>query len=138
MSNRQAELAKIHIAKAQLGLDEDAYRAMLWSVARVESAADLDEGGRRKVLAHLRSRGATFERPSKRPSKRRPQPDETISAQVRKIEALLADGGKPWAYAHAIAKRQHGVERVEWCTSDQLRGVITALVEQTKREKEGA
>lgn len=54
---RSNELAKIHIAKAQLGLDDDAYRDMLWSVARVRSAKDLDAGGREAVLRHLRGCG---------------------------------------------------------------------------------
>lgn len=54
---RSNELAKIHIAKAQLGLDDDTYRAMLWSVARVRSAKDLDAGGREAVLRHLRGCG---------------------------------------------------------------------------------
>lgn len=54
---RSNELAKIHIAKAQLELDDDTYRHMLWSVARVRSAKDLDAGGREAVLAHLRGCG---------------------------------------------------------------------------------
>lgn len=56
-AERSNELAKIHIAKAQLGLDEETYRHMLWSVARVRSAKDLDAGGREAVLAHLRGCG---------------------------------------------------------------------------------
>jgi len=54
---RSNDLAKIHIAKAQLHLEDDTYRDMLWSVARVRSAKDLDGGGREAVLRHLRSCG---------------------------------------------------------------------------------
>ena len=54
---RRAELAQIHIAKVQLGLDDDTYRALLRSVGRVESAADLGSRDRRRVLAHMKSRG---------------------------------------------------------------------------------
>lgn len=39
-------------------MDEETYRAMLWTVARVHSAADLDDEGRQAVLAHLVARGA--------------------------------------------------------------------------------
>lgn len=60
-SARSTDLAKIHIAAAQLGLkqagDDSAYRDMLWSVARVRSAKELDEGGRLAVLRHLRACG---------------------------------------------------------------------------------
>lgn len=41
MSLRAVNLAKIHIAKAQLGMDDDTYRALLARVAGVRSAKDL-------------------------------------------------------------------------------------------------
>jgi phage gp16-like protein len=53
---RRRELAQIHIAKAQLGLDEETYRSMLWTVGRVRSAADLDYAGRNAVLEHRKAR----------------------------------------------------------------------------------
>ena len=51
---RNAELAAIHIAKAEAGMADDSYRDMLWTICRVRSAADLDYAGRRRVLDHLR------------------------------------------------------------------------------------
>lgn len=56
-SERSNELAKIHIAKAQIPLDDETYRDMLWTVARVRSAKDLDAGGREAVLRHLKRTG---------------------------------------------------------------------------------
>jgi len=53
-SLRRAELAQIHIAAKQLGIDRDTYEAMLHAVARVRSAGDLDWSGRKRVLEHLR------------------------------------------------------------------------------------
>ena len=55
--NRNSELAKIHIAKKDLGLDDDTYRDVLWTVARVRSAKDLDHHGREQVLKHFKSKG---------------------------------------------------------------------------------
>lgn len=52
---RARELAAIHVARRMLGLDEETYRLMLWTVARVHSAADLDHAGRQAVLDHLRA-----------------------------------------------------------------------------------
>jgi phage gp16-like protein len=66
-SPRSTELAKIHIGAEQLGLrrhgDDSAYRDMLWSIARVRSAKDLDAGGRQAVLKHLRNCGFTDHSP---------------------------------------------------------------------------
>jgi phage gp16-like protein len=64
---RSTELAKIHIGAEQIGLrrhgDDSAYRDMLWSIARVRSAKDLDAGGRQAVLKHLRNCGFTDHSP---------------------------------------------------------------------------
>lgn len=61
---RNIELGRIHKAASDLGLrrpgDDSAYRDMLWAVARVRSAADLDAGGRKAVLDHLQAVGWKF------------------------------------------------------------------------------
>jgi hypothetical protein len=54
---RRRDLAAIHISKKRLGMDETAYREMLLDIAGVESAADLDYVGRKKVLDRLRGNG---------------------------------------------------------------------------------
>lgn len=58
---RNKELALIHIGAQEIGLrsadDDSAYRDMLWTVARVRSAADLDTAGREKVIEHLKAKG---------------------------------------------------------------------------------
>ena len=45
MAKPNAHLAKIHIAKAQLGMDDVTYRTMLQQVAGVTSSKQLDERG---------------------------------------------------------------------------------------------
>lgn len=54
---RRADLAKIHLAKKELGMSDEDYRAMLWTQGRVHSSADLDHAGRQRVLAHLKACG---------------------------------------------------------------------------------
>lgn len=123
---RKRELAMIHMAKTQLGLDDDTYRDMLWTVARVRSAADLDWAGRKKVIDHLKAKGFK--------GKRRPQPAENKAVLVSKIRALLiALGNKPDAYADGIARHMFKVERFEWCAPEQLRKIVAALQYQQKR-----
>ncbi len=129
---RRNELAQIHIAARDLGLDRPTYEAMLMSVVHTESAGGLDEEGRRRVLDHLRSLGW-------RP--RQPDPDRPRSlrgegaraAMIRKIEAFLAEAGRPWRYALAILRRQGGPDRLEWATPVQLAAVIAALDRDAQR-----
>jgi len=47
---RRRDLATIHMVKKQLGMDDAAYRDILWSVARVRSSSELDQAGRSKLL----------------------------------------------------------------------------------------
>lgn len=82
-SGRSIELGKIHVAAAALGLirqgDDSAYRDMLWSIARVRSAKDLDQAGRERVLAHLVACGWSDPRPFvRRRSGARPMPQPAL------------------------------------------------------------
>lgn len=159
---RRRELAKIHIAAQQLGLDDGAYRAMLWTVARVSSAKDLDHGGRAAVLEHLKGLG--FKQRGSRPWRNNrdagtPGPDVHVRAcagaslqsrrefpayparphstdtrpQIQKIEALLAEAKRPWAYAVGMARKMYARERLEFCAPDELAGIIAALMVDAKR-----
>jgi len=134
---RRRELALIHIAKAQLGLDDETYRAMLWTAGRVHSSGDLSAEGRRAVLDHLRSRGfkPVHKRAAKAATTRdaKPAVPADRQAQLDKIEALLADAGRPWAYVEAMAKRMCHVDALRFCTSEQLGKLIAALSYDAKR-----
>ncbi len=134
---RRQQLAAIHIGKKALALDDESYRTIVRAVGGAESgsAADLNDRGRRAILKELNRLGFVDGK-VKRSHKGRPlnmdSPDR--SAQLGKIEAMLLEAHRPWAYADAIAKRICGVEKIAWCTSEQLRKVIAALVSNAKRE----
>ena len=130
---RAAGLAKIHIAAKELGLDDAAYREMLWAVARVRTAADLDAGGRRAVLEHLRSRGWQAMR---RPDRRAPR-NLAGRPMLRKIGALLADQRLPWSYAAGVARQMYR-RPLEWLRDAELRSVIAALHRRRARHPEPA
>lgn len=128
---RSAELAKIHIAKKELGLDDDTYRDMLWNLCRVTSAADLSPAGRRDVIRHLESVGFKGKRKGRPANMDR---GGSRAAQLGKIEALLTIGGKSWAYADGIAKRICKVDKVAWVPDWELYKIITALTKHAKKE----
>jgi len=65
-------LAAIHVARKQLGLDEDTYRAVLVRATGKPSSADMTQTERQAVLAEFERLGfsRTAAAPSKSPSKR--------------------------------------------------------------------
>lgn len=127
---RKRELAQIHIAKSQLGMEDETYRAMLWAVARVKSAANLDWTGRKRVLEHMKACGA------KLGGKRPPRAAPDRAALVGKIGAQLADMALPWQYAHSMSSHMFKVEKVEWCSPEQLRKIVAALAYKQKKGAE--
>ena len=134
----RANQAKIHIARQQLGMDDEGYRALLARVAGVQSSKDL---GARQVGAVLRE----FERLGFKPkpsikAKGKPGNFAVMRGEITKIEALLTDLGLPWSYADSIAKRMFKIERCAWLKSRKhFEGVIAALhVEQKKQQLKGS
>lgn len=126
---RKRDLAAIHIAKAQLGLDDGTYRDTLWTVARVRSAADLDFAGRKAVLDHLRSRGGSVNNRAKRGS------DDPMIGKMRALwhDLHLAgkvrnpDGLDSWV------KRQTTVDSLSWLSSRQMATCVEALKKWLQR-----
>lgn len=57
MSIGRKKKALVHIAKEELGLDEGSYRQILKSVAGVESSAQLDREGFKKVMERFEAMG---------------------------------------------------------------------------------
>lgn len=125
---RNAELAQIHVAKKQLGLDDDTYRAILWTVGRVRSAGDLDWTGRKALLEHFRAKGW---KPA--PPKKKAEP-VAVGDQAGMVRALWADlhaAGKVRDPGDAALggwlKRNRWPERAEWLNPRQMTQAIEAL-----------
>jgi len=130
-AERRRDLAMIHCAKKELGLDDDLYRCVLKQVCGVESAADLDEPNRRKLLAYFRGKGW-----GKRSYGVRPHNlalDDDRGKTLRRIEAMLAEAKRPWSYADSMAKRMFKVDRLAWCTVEQLTKIAIAMLYDAKR-----
>lgn len=131
-TDAQRQIRLIHIAKSQLGLDDSTYRQMLGEIAGVTSSTLLDTAGRRKVLAHLQSRGANISSGQ--------QPGQTHLALAadklrieRKIGAQLKALKAGWPYAYTVADRLYpSVKKFEFLTVEQL-GKVSSALERTLR-----
>ena len=128
---RRRELAMIHCAKKELGLDDDLYRCVLKQVCGAESAADLDVANRRKLLAYFRGKGWGKRKYAGRPHNL--ALDDDRGKTLRRIEAMLAEAKRPWSYADSMAKRMFKVDRIAWCTMEQLNKVAIAMLYDAKR-----
>lgn len=122
---RKAELAQIHIAKVQLALDDDTYRALLLQVTGKTSSKDLTWQGRKALLDHFKKLG--FKVKAKKAERSAPVVKKDKASLIAKIEAQLAEAQRPWSYADGMAKRICKVDRIEWCDATQLMKIIAAL-----------
>jgi len=129
---RRAELGKIHIAKKDLGLDDDTYQDVLWTICRVRSAADLDSQGRFKLIAHFKHLGWKPAR-AKRPQ---------LDPQSRKIWSLWYQLKEAGLLASASAKslrtevkKLTGCDDLRFCDSEQRNLIIECLKKWLEREK---
>jgi len=129
---RKAELAQIHIAKTQLGLAEDEYRALLLQVTGKTSSKDLTWQGRKALLVHFKKIG--FQVKSNKAGRAAPIVAKDKASLMKKIEAQLAEAKLPWAYADGMAKRICKVDRIEWCEAEHLVKIIAALNIDAKRK----
>lgn len=138
---RRRVLAAIHATAKQLDIDDDAYRCLVARVSAQHGTEQRSAG--RCTPTQLNAIANELRRIAGKPTRQReaawkwagrPQEgrgrvraDDTLAPQIAKVEALLADAGREWAYAHAVARRVCRVERIDWCNTHQLSKVIAAL-----------
>ena len=130
MNTRNMQLSKIHIAKKDLGIDDDTYRVLLMRVTGAHSAKGLKPAQMAAVLSEFERMGW---KPKKNPGRVAPKASPEREKLVKKIGAFLTTAGRSWAYADGMAKRMYKVERTEWLNPKQLQGVVAALEYDAKR-----
>lgn len=122
----KADLAKIHIAKKELGLTDEAYRDLLRGQFKVDSAALLTPGKVARLLQH-------FQRLGWKPKTQRSLA-VPADGQSKKVQALwitlhqagVVRDGSDQAMLNFV-KRLTGRDRLQWCSTEQKSDVIQAL-----------
>jgi Protein of unknown function (DUF1018) len=130
-ASRKAIIGKIHIAKKQLGIDDDNYRAMIANLTEGEtSCKDCSHKELGIIMDALVGLGF---KPTKPKTKLSPKASK-IPTQADKIRAMWIDLYQSGvvrnrgddALQHFV-KRLTGVDRVEWLNHPQAVAVIAAL-----------
>lgn len=132
-AQRKARTKLLKLLVRQAGMDDEDYRTWLAAVTATATAPG-KSSSKDCTLQQLSECIDRLKGKRRDPSSvESPQAPAGLEAQFAKIAALLLAGNKPWAYAEGIARRMHKKERLQFCTADQLRGVIAALTRDAER-----
>ena len=132
----RADLAKIHIAKKELGLTDEAYRDILRLHFQVESARDLTPRQATVLLNKFRAKGWKPKKSTRPGSGNKDRKNRNYrhikpgpaAAQQRYVLSLWNRLGYDIRKLDARCRRQFGIERIEWVTDHhQLHVLITDL-----------
>lgn len=130
---RRAMIAKVHIAKSQLGLTDDDYRAVLFRVSGHSSASQMSNAQLQDVIADFERRGFTARAKGGKP---RPA-DHPMARKARAMWISLHHLGvvaNPSEHAlEAFATRQLGCDRLQWANQGQGFKLVEALKAMAER-----
>ena len=121
---RKNLIARIHIGKSQLGLDDETYRQLLVSTTCKTSCTEMTESELQKVLNIMVQKGF---KSSSHFWGNRAAPREDKKIYLAKITALLAK--------HGISKRSFKVDFVHWLQPWQLKKVVQMLAVYDRNKK---
>ena len=126
--NRQRLIRLIHVAKRDLSMDDDTYRAILQRIGKKASSADLTIPELEKVLEHLKRSGFKV-RSNAKPS--RPLAQDGESKKIRALWLFLHELGavkNPSEEAlAAYVKRIAGVDALQWIDGEQAERLIETM-----------
>ena len=129
--NRLRYIKLIHVARRELGIDDDTYRLMLAGMKGLDGAtstADLSVPNLLRVLEQLKQKGFKV-RPNK--TQKRTMADDGQSKKIRSIWLTLRDlGALRDPSEEALAKfvlSMTGVEALQWLNGAQASKVIENL-----------
>lgn len=131
---RRAAVTKVQIARKELGLDDDTYRAMLERITGRASSADCTDAQLGLVLDEMKAKGWKPRVVQGGRSGPRRKPGPAAHPVARKARALwislhqlgvVRDPSE--AALEAFGRRQLGVERLRWAVPSEANGLIEAL-----------
>lgn len=131
-ADKRPLLAKIHIAKAQLNLDDDQYRNIVRRVTGKDSAAQCRYSQLVDLINEFKSLGWKTEK--KKAFRRAPSDGiKKIYALWGKLQALGAVQSTDKTALDAFVKKYTGIDSVQWLQPAQQQKIIEILKQWIKR-----
>ena len=145
---RNADLAKIHMGKKQLGLDDETYRVMLDEMFGVTSAGKLNSKQRYRLIRHMEERGAVFVSKNEKNSHAQTKkvqrtkndfyaiPDGVpFVSQKRYLLVLWKKLGWKLSGVDTRMKRQYGIESLAWIGEQyQMQTVLNDVINRCRKK----
>ncbi len=128
------QLALLHIAKSQLGLDEGAYRQLLRSAGGVESARDLDAGGFALVMYHFEAMGFRSTAAKRTYGVRPGMPSPRQVAYIRRLWSGWSDAGDDETALNRWLEHHFHVSALRFIDDARAQKAIAALRAMTIRK----
>lgn len=141
MSIKRGLITKIHVAKAQLSMDEESYRSLLQRVTGTNSCTGMSVQQLESVMDEMKAKGF---KTRKTPSGRRLSP-KSKGTEVDKVRAIwitmyqhgfVRDGSE--SALDAYVSRMVNVSHVGWLRGGPLERVLESLKNWHRREMANA
>lgn len=131
---RQKMLAKIHLAKKELGLDDDMYRDLLEHTTGLRSCSKMTKVQLENVITELKIKG--FRDDFVGGIGRMPTHLVEHRPMMNKIAVLLKQTEKTWDYAIGMAQKMFQKDKMILLSGDELHNLLKALqIHANRHEK---
>ncbi|EBZ5846144.1 regulatory protein GemA [Salmonella enterica subsp. enterica serovar Abony] len=125
-------IGAVKAGQSFLGWDDVTYRSV---IARLTGGKTSAKACSMRELSDIKEYMHRQGFPRKAPAGKGRRPKVAMSRQavLSKIEALLSDAGRSWAYAEGLAARMYKQNVIEWLGDEQLTGVMVALIKDARK-----
>lgn len=131
-ADKRPLIAKIHVAKAQLNLDDEQYRDIVRRVTGKDSAAQCRYSQLVDLINEFKALG--WKTPKKKAFRRAPSDGiKKIYALWGKLQALGAVQSTDKTALDAFVKKYTGIDSVQWLQPAQQQKIIEILKQWIKR-----
>ncbi|EAS2829550.1 regulatory protein GemA [Salmonella enterica] len=125
-------IGAVKAGQSFLGWDDVTYRSV---IARLTGGKTSAKTCSMRELSDIKEYMHRQGFPRKAPAGKGRRPKVAMSRQavLSKIEALLSDAGRSWAYAEGLAAHMYKQNVIEWLGDEQLTGVMVALIKDARK-----